>query len=303
VRRLGRLREIKRREQVAAVCYRLCDDGVQFLLVQARSGRWTFPKGGVEPGLSHAQVAALEAYEEAGVHGRMEEIAFARYVRRKREKSRKPAIEISVNAHLCQVLRLGRPQETGRNRTWFSGEKAKRWLREGRPEEDGTEFARVIDRAIARVRRLHAAAGGPLKKDALQRVQFEGGPVGRGQGQMEASFVRYVRRAGAQDWTAIEFALNAYLGKVLGLGPRKKFPADPKWISPPKADPRGPGRAQDLKQKLLPPVEGSVVSARPENGSVKALPLHANLIQKVQCIDKASGGRSKPLGARTNQRP
>ena len=75
-----------------------------------------FPKGHAEPGLSHAQAAALEAFEEAGVHGRMEEISFTRYVRRKRagRSATNPWSnrdkEARVNAHLCEVLRLGAPQ-------------------------------------------------------------------------------------------------------------------------------------------------------------------------------------------------
>src|SRR5580658_6607097 len=73
------------RQQVAAVCYRIGKRGIEFLLVQTRSGRWIFPKGGVEPGLTHAQSAALEAFEEAGVHGRMETVAFARYSRSERK--------------------------------------------------------------------------------------------------------------------------------------------------------------------------------------------------------------------------
>ena len=75
----------KERQQVAAVCYRIRKRGIEFLLVQTRGGRWIFPKGGVEPCLTHAQSAALEAFEEAGVHGRMEAIPFARYFRRKRD--------------------------------------------------------------------------------------------------------------------------------------------------------------------------------------------------------------------------
>src|ERR1700724_1331387 len=81
--RLSRLRKLRACKQVAAVCYRVREAEVEFLLVQTRNGRWTFPKGRAEPGLTHAQAAALEAFEEAGVHGRMEESSFAQYVRRK----------------------------------------------------------------------------------------------------------------------------------------------------------------------------------------------------------------------------
>src|SRR5215470_13183079 len=62
------------RQLVAAVCFRLLSTGVEFLLVRTRRGRWTFPKGGTQAGFSHAQSAALEAFEEAGVHGRIEEM-------------------------------------------------------------------------------------------------------------------------------------------------------------------------------------------------------------------------------------
>src|SRR5436190_4561919 len=80
---VSQLRKLRECEQVAAVCYRKRNGRIEFLLVQTRgSGRWTFPKGNTEPGLTHAQAAALEAFEEAGVHGRIEEASFTRYVRR-----------------------------------------------------------------------------------------------------------------------------------------------------------------------------------------------------------------------------
>src|SRR2546423_5422418 len=82
--RLSQLRGMRGSEQVAAVCYRVRGGAIEFLLVQTRGGRWIFPKGGAEAGLTRAQAAALEAFEEAGVHGRIEEGSFAPYVRRKR---------------------------------------------------------------------------------------------------------------------------------------------------------------------------------------------------------------------------
>jgi len=64
---LKQLRRLRGSEQVAAVCYQISKRGLEFLLVRTRNGRWTFPKGSVESGLTHAQAAALEAFEEAGV--------------------------------------------------------------------------------------------------------------------------------------------------------------------------------------------------------------------------------------------
>jgi 8-oxo-dGTP pyrophosphatase MutT (NUDIX family) len=176
--RLSHLRRLRGDQQVAAVCYRVRGVDIEFLLVQTRgSGRWTFPKGSAEPGLTHAHAAALEAFEEAGVHGRMEEASFASYIRRKTGASRKPASsrKQTVIAHLCEVTRLEAPQEFDRNPTWFSPEKAKRCLREDRGAEYAADLARVVERAVARIQRLRFSAKPafePRPKDAMQKVQF-----------------------------------------------------------------------------------------------------------------------------------
>jgi 8-oxo-dGTP pyrophosphatase MutT (NUDIX family) len=154
---LEHLRQLRGSEQVAAVCYRVRKSGIEFLLVQTRGGRWTFPKGGAEPGLTHAQAAALEAFEEAGVHGRIEEAAFTQYVRRKRGAER--AVETVVNVHLCEVLWLDPPPEEGRTPTWFSPEKAKRRLQADRADDHGEELVRVAERAVSRIQRLHDLGG------------------------------------------------------------------------------------------------------------------------------------------------
>ena len=207
--RLSHLRKLCECEQVAAVCYRMRDEGIEFLLIRTRSsGRWTFPKGSAEPGLTHAQAAALEAFEEAGVHGRIEEASFASYIRRggARKSTKSGKQEVAVCAHLCQVFRLSPPKESKRNRTWFSAEDAKHRLREGRRSDDGAEFARAVDQAVARILRLRSAIGivrrpqddrmqqdrlrtDTMPKDGLQKVQFEAYMETR-----EASFLQHIRR-------------------------------------------------------------------------------------------------------------
>jgi 8-oxo-dGTP pyrophosphatase MutT (NUDIX family) len=161
--------EVEPRQQVAAICFRILSTGVEFLLVRTRRGRWTFPKGGLQSGLTHAQSAAMEAYEEAGVHGRIEELAFVRYKLRKGQQT----IErhVVVHAHLCEVLRLDAPQELNRDPTWFSLTKAKRRLGEGRSQENRAELARVVDRAATRIRRLPTRNA--LARDPLFTVRFE----------------------------------------------------------------------------------------------------------------------------------
>jgi 8-oxo-dGTP pyrophosphatase MutT (NUDIX family) len=208
----------KTRQQVAAVCYRIRKRGIEFLLVQTRGGRWIFPKGGAETGFTHAQSAALEAFEEAGVHGRIEEIPFARYFHRKSDAA--------VTAHLCEVSRLEAPQESNRNPTWFSVEKAKQRLLKNRTRESGSELARVVDRAEARIRRLHGDSSprpvlarlekARLQKDALQEVRFEAFELGRVHGlAWSASYARYIRRE-HPDLSAAGRSLSPPLGSLLG---------------------------------------------------------------------------------------
>jgi 8-oxo-dGTP pyrophosphatase MutT (NUDIX family) len=196
-----------RRQQVAAVCYRMRKRGVEFLLVQTRGGRWIFPKGGVEPGFTHAQSAALEAFEEAGVHGRMEGIPFTRYFRRKPDAAtaaRPTKPELAVNAHLCEVSRLEPPQESNRNPSWFSAEKAKQRLRKDRPAEFGAELARVVERALFRIQRLHSGARhvpDRIQRDELQKVRFEAFENGRLQEDVkQAVLSRYfLQQVGAHE--------------------------------------------------------------------------------------------------------
>ncbi len=228
-------RLLKDRQQVAAVCYRIGKRDVEFLLVQTRGGRWIFPKGGVESGLTQAQSAALEAIEEAGVHGRMEEIPFARYFRSKSEpaaktKDQRLAIarsaqpELAVAAHLCEVTRLEPPQEANRNPTWFSAEKAKQRLLKGRAPEFGAELARVVDRALLRIRRLHSGIRSipdHMHRDGLQKVRFEAfedGPFHRD--LREAALAHhFLRQHGdARSWATIEAEALAHFRKVPQIG-------------------------------------------------------------------------------------
>lgn len=173
--RISQLRRLCECEKVAAVCYRVNGHGIEFLLVQTGGGRWTFPKGSAEPGLTHAQSAALEAYEEAGAHGRMEEVSFSRYFRRDRRSGR--ARKMVVNAHLCEVSRLEAPLERKRNPTWFTAEETKRHLRKGRAADEGAEMARVVGRAVARIRRFGGALGSLPQAPMLDAMELDGEPL------------------------------------------------------------------------------------------------------------------------------
>lgn len=68
-RLLGLFRPPPRR-QVAALCWREGEAGLEFLLVTTRkTGRWTPPRGWPMAGRTLAESAAAEAWEEAGAVG------------------------------------------------------------------------------------------------------------------------------------------------------------------------------------------------------------------------------------------
>jgi 8-oxo-dGTP pyrophosphatase MutT (NUDIX family) len=170
--RLSQRRKDLPREQVAAVCYRIHNDRLEILLVQTRrSGRWIFPKGGVEPGLTRSQSAALEALEEAGVHGSIEETPFAEYAIQHSGAGRCFPGESTIAAYLCAVTWLTSPHEVNRNPTWFSPEKAKKQLLRSRERRSARELCRVIDRAVMRVERLQSCDF--KANDPLRRTDFE----------------------------------------------------------------------------------------------------------------------------------
>jgi 8-oxo-dGTP pyrophosphatase MutT (NUDIX family) len=214
--RKAAVRERTERQQVAAVCFRILSTGIEFLLVRTRRNRWTFPKGGIQAGLSRAQSAAIEAYEEAGVHGRIEEAAFAQYTIRKSRNGGSGAALHVVDAYLCEVLRLDEPEELDRNPTWFASAKVKRRLAEGRSAENADELGRVVDRAVARIRRFPGRT--LVGNDPLMRVKFEAGEVDLQSRTRRISGIPTLRADGqAQSSSARQFDSTPHRGKILEL--------------------------------------------------------------------------------------
>ena len=139
------------RVHVAAVCYRIRDGELEFLLVRTKNGHWTFPKGGVDRDATHADAAAREAYEEAGVSGSVERAPFISYKHCKPRWMSSRSRVIVVHAHLCEVRHLVPPAESYRDPQWFNVEKAKRRLQKFRTSEFAAEVVSVIDRATERL--------------------------------------------------------------------------------------------------------------------------------------------------------
>ena len=114
--------EIKPRRQVAALPYVRQKDGLQVLLVTSReTGRLVLPKGWTEKALKDPDAAAAEAFEEAGVKGRVarKPVGAYEYV-----KIIGPgfALNCAVDVYPLEVKKLLKewPEKGQRERLWLS---------------------------------------------------------------------------------------------------------------------------------------------------------------------------------------
>ena len=72
-------------KQIGALPYVETERSSLVLLITTRgTGRWTIPKGWPKPGLSNAELAAREAYEEGGVEGEVSREPISSFIYTKR---------------------------------------------------------------------------------------------------------------------------------------------------------------------------------------------------------------------------
>lgn len=121
--------------QVAALCWRKARGVKEVLLVTSRdTGRWIVPKGWPVKGLSPAQSAAREAWEEAGV--RAEAAALRPCGQFRYEKILKDGSGVLLRVQLFKVrLRQGDladsfPEAGQRQRLWVRPKKAAQMVEE-----------------------------------------------------------------------------------------------------------------------------------------------------------------------------
>jgi len=90
-----------------------------------------------------------EAWEEAGVKGRIEQNHFGHYLDTKRTLGPDSlAREVRIAAFLLEVHSTENPQESGRNPSWFSAQQARKRLAEGRQAPYSRHIAKMIDAAL-----------------------------------------------------------------------------------------------------------------------------------------------------------
>lgn len=110
--------------QVAALC-RDKTTGHVLLITSRGTGRWIVPKGWPMPGRTLAQAAKQEAWEEAGVHGKVEEAHIGVYQYDK-VQDQGFAVPVEVRVYPLAVDKLARefPECDQRRREWFTPDQA-----------------------------------------------------------------------------------------------------------------------------------------------------------------------------------
>lgn len=88
--------------QIGALPCRMRAGALEVCLITSRGGgRWIIPKGWPEAKLSHAEIAAQEAWEEAGLKGEIRHDRYASYVA---SKDLEPGFEIPVRMDVYLLL-------------------------------------------------------------------------------------------------------------------------------------------------------------------------------------------------------
>ncbi len=111
--------------QVAALCWRTAPALQILLITSLNSRRWIVPKGWPEPEMTLAQSAAREAFEEAGVIGRIDPGALGTYHYLKDRKDG-GAMACSVEVFALQVTKQldDWPEKGARELAWMPLEQA-----------------------------------------------------------------------------------------------------------------------------------------------------------------------------------
>lgn len=111
--------------QIGALCYRVRNGKVQFLLVTTRrSGRWVPPKGNPMNGKNARETAEIEAFEEAGAVGKIKKKCAGEF--HHASKSRKSSDPALIALYPLKVKQMigDFPERKQRRRKWFSRKKA-----------------------------------------------------------------------------------------------------------------------------------------------------------------------------------
>lgn len=110
------------KKQYAALPWRHTGGGREILLISSRdTGRWVIPKGWPIKGLTPAETAAREAYEEAGLGGQISKKPIGEFEYGKRLNGGKvQPTKVEVFAFEQMVQHPDWPEQGQRKLQWFS---------------------------------------------------------------------------------------------------------------------------------------------------------------------------------------
>ncbi len=159
------------RQQYAALPYRLGAEGLQILLVTSReTQRWVIPKGWPMRGKKPPAAAAREAFEEAGVTGKVGRAAIGAYRYVKLLKNGAPLVcQVDVFPLLVERRRKRWPEQQQRTGHWFKAGEAAESVREPELQALIARFGRIAeqvaeqtlaDYAVRKTKRGKAASRG-----------------------------------------------------------------------------------------------------------------------------------------------
>ncbi|NBB83595.1 MAG: NUDIX domain-containing protein [Alphaproteobacteria bacterium] len=116
----------RRRHQYAALPVRHVDGRPEVMLITSRdTGRWIVPKGWPEKGMRPDAVAAMEAFEEAGVRGTVAEAPVASYRYDKMlPRNRRVAVDVDVFLLAVEEVLDRWPEMAERERDWVPAAEA-----------------------------------------------------------------------------------------------------------------------------------------------------------------------------------
>ncbi len=127
------------RTQFGALCWRRKNGEIQFLLITSRrQKRWIIPKGWPVDDATPSEAARTEAWEEAGVEGRVTPICLGIYSYNKGlpEGVTMPCV-VAVFPLEVRKQRSGYPEKADRRRKWLPRKKAAKLV-------DDPELANII---------------------------------------------------------------------------------------------------------------------------------------------------------------
>lgn len=121
----------KTSRQYGAIPYRMADDGLRVLLVTSReTRRWVIPRGNPMRGRKPHKAAAIEAFEEAGVVGRIRSKALGSFLYDKVRANGVRSCSVKVFPLKVREVHQDWPEAGERERRWFSPEDAAELVQE-----------------------------------------------------------------------------------------------------------------------------------------------------------------------------